>query len=965
MTFTTSAQAPTATTQAATSITSSSAQLNSYVNPNGSSTTIYFQYGLTTSYGSNTISGNIGTTAGNYGTTVSGLTPNTTYHFRIVASNSGGYTYGSDMTFATSGQPPTAQTQAATLITANSAQLNSYVDPNGFSTTIYFQYGLTASYGSTTISGNIATAAGNYGTQASALSPNTTYHFRIVAYNSNGTNYGNDLTLTTTTQGPTVQTLAATTVTTTSAQLNGSLNPNGLATTAYFQYGTTASYGSTTPSGSFGITAQNIGYNVTGLAANTTYHFRIVASNNSGTSTGNDMTFTTAGSGAPIVQTLAAAAVTTTSAQLNGSINPNGFDTTAFFEYGLTTSYGSSTASGDFGTTSQNIGFVHTGLSPNTTYHYRVTASNSQGTTHGADASFTTLPTTTSATTAWVAGTSGLGLCLRSAPSLSSSVILVMPEGSSVTLLGDTQTADGYLWRHLTYASQTGWAAAQYLVFNPPQSAPAAPITLRQLQPDGFSPVPAGGSLNASSAILAATPSGPSSQQYSIQIEVRPAATSFSAPTATSDPVQGGSEARITLSGLLNQGYHWRARTMDAYGQVSGWVQYGDGSAPDFTVGAASLVSALFGWTPAVPLSGNPIQFTAQATAATGWTFQWSFTGGQTPTGTTVSQTFAQAGPVTATLTVTDPQGHQATQTEVVQVASSQLVDAINKLAQQTSTLLDQISSQAQLAAGAADYFQSAVDEAPSDIAISAAFTTLSLGFAGATDYKQWIKTTTGQDAIGVVVNDLEQWAAGWVRDQIFTSGQSHSAIFMPNIQAYIAQKKTEIEQQRQAAIAAAGSFTSQQAAQMAQNLQARYVGNLAVSDDYANKEALPVTFQAIKTADESSWTLVAGEHIFDVSVGIGLVALAPEVGASGALATMLSVSTTAGLGTLDIVNILSQQSTDAQMLGLSLGVLGQATISAKVMTDNAENGLQDVVSSQFPTTPAGQMSVQHVYIRA
>jgi hypothetical protein len=79
----------------------------------------------------------------------------------------------------------------------------------------------------------------------------------------------------------------------------------------------------------------------------------------------------------------------------------------------------------------------------------------------------------------------------------------------------------------------------------------------------------------------------------------------------------------------------------------------------------------------------------------------------------------------------------------------------------------------------------------------------------------------------------------------------------------------------------------------------------------------------------------------------------------------MLSVSTTDGLGTLDIVNILSQQSTDAQMLGLSLGVLGQATISAKVMTDNAENGLQDVVSSQFPTTPAGQMSVQHVYIRA
>lgn len=81
------AAAPTATTQAATSITTTSAQLNSYVNPNGLSTTIYFQYGLTTSYGSTTTAGSIGTTAGNYGYSVSSLTPNTTYHFRIVAYN--------------------------------------------------------------------------------------------------------------------------------------------------------------------------------------------------------------------------------------------------------------------------------------------------------------------------------------------------------------------------------------------------------------------------------------------------------------------------------------------------------------------------------------------------------------------------------------------------------------------------------------------------------------------------------------------------------------------------------------------------------------------------------------------------------------------------------------------------------------------------------------------------------------
>ena len=103
-------------------------------------------------------------------------------------------------------------------------------------------------------------------------------------------------------QGPTVQTLAATAVTTTSAQLNGSLDPNGLPTTAYFQYGTTTSYGSTTPTGNFGTSAQTIGFNVTDLAANTPYHYRIVASNSSGTSNGDDATFTTGGAPTILMQ---------------------------------------------------------------------------------------------------------------------------------------------------------------------------------------------------------------------------------------------------------------------------------------------------------------------------------------------------------------------------------------------------------------------------------------------------------------------------------------------------------------------------------------------------------------------------------------------------------------------------------------------------------------------------------------
>jgi len=412
----------------------------------------------------------------------------------------------------------------------------------------------------------------------------------------------------------------------------------------------------------------------------------------------------------------------------------------------------------------------------------------------------------------------------------------------------------------------------------------------------------------------------------------------------------------------LGQGYHWQARTMDGNGQTSPWVQFGDGSSSDFSVNARALVSALFDWSPPVPIPNSPVQFTAQASGGSGWSFQWDFGGGVTASGSPVNESFAQDGPVTVTLTVTDPQSHVATDTKTIQVASAELQNAINRLAQQTSAALDQISSQAQDAANAADEFQQSVDEAPGQIAISGAFTILSLGLDSA-EYQDWLKSTTGQDAVEAAVSVMLQDATTTAYDKLFVNGQSSSAFFMPNVQAVIAQKKSDLEQQRQAAIAASATIPSQQAGQLVQNLNARLAGNLAILNDYSAKESLPVTFAALKDADESDWTMWLGEDVFDASVGVGLVAAAaaaPAVGLSGAVADMLSVSSSFGLGELDILDTLSQQSTDVQMFALSLDVLGQATISGRIMSDNVQNGLQEVINSQVETAPLGTISVQH-----
>jgi hypothetical protein len=105
-----------------------------------------------------------------------------------------------------------------------------------------------------------------------------------------------------------------------------------------------------------------------------------------------------AAASAPAVTTAAASDVGKSSATLSGTVDPNGQSTTYFFQYGTTTSYGTQTSPADVGSGNTPVG-VHQGifgLSPNTTYHFRLVAQNSAGTTNGADQTLTTPSTTPS-----------------------------------------------------------------------------------------------------------------------------------------------------------------------------------------------------------------------------------------------------------------------------------------------------------------------------------------------------------------------------------------------------------------------------------------------------------------------------------------------------------------------------------------------------------------------------------------
>ena len=102
------ASAPGAATSAATDVSASSATLNGVVNPNKETTTYHFEYGTTTSYGTVTPNDTAGGNAGkSVSAAITGLTPNTTYHFRLVATNPSGSDSGSDLTFTTTSSPYT------------------------------------------------------------------------------------------------------------------------------------------------------------------------------------------------------------------------------------------------------------------------------------------------------------------------------------------------------------------------------------------------------------------------------------------------------------------------------------------------------------------------------------------------------------------------------------------------------------------------------------------------------------------------------------------------------------------------------------------------------------------------------------------------------------------------------------------------------------------------------------------
>ncbi len=295
---------PSATTGAASSVTSSSATLTGSVTSVTDSCNVYFEYGTTDQFGT-TVVPDVSQDTGAASAPINGLEAEITYYYRLVASCDGTAYEGETMTFTTEPfTPPTITTGAASSVTSSSAVLNGDVVSDNDSCNFYFEYGTTDQFG-TTVVPEISQVSGAAETALNGLDADTTYHYRLVASCDQSIVTGETLTFTTEpdnggdngdgNDAPWVSTGEVTSVSENSAVLAGEIVYTS-ETNYYFEYGISNVFGSTIPLET-SQDSSDVSASINGLSPGIIYYYRLVAEWSGSKYVGDTMSFTTDTSG--------------------------------------------------------------------------------------------------------------------------------------------------------------------------------------------------------------------------------------------------------------------------------------------------------------------------------------------------------------------------------------------------------------------------------------------------------------------------------------------------------------------------------------------------------------------------------------------------------------------------------------------------------------------------------------------
>ena len=400
--FGTGVNVPDAQTNDASKVAKTSAVLNGVVDGDGKAAKYHFEWGATEAYGSVTAAASAGSGEEKIKAELTGLAPGHIYHFRLVTENENGANVGADREFSTLPAVEGVSTGPVQGLEATEATLTGSLSPNGTDAHYLFQWGPTTAYGRETERVNAGSGKETVAAEAhlSGLSPNTTYHYRLLATNSFGSTTGEDESFTTS-GPPTITGEPADGITHEGATINAKIDPGELETTYHFEYGQSTSYGAEVPAGKLapGGTFSPVSAALSSLQIGTVYHYRLVASNSAGTTYEPDQTFETVPPA--LIEDTSAVEVSSTAATFAAQVNPLGHTTTYYLQYGSQPCKTNPAACTDIPTSPEAIGSGETpqpvsqhiqGLTAATTYYYRLVAINSLGTAEGPEHTITTQP---------------------------------------------------------------------------------------------------------------------------------------------------------------------------------------------------------------------------------------------------------------------------------------------------------------------------------------------------------------------------------------------------------------------------------------------------------------------------------------------------------------------------------------------------------------------------------------------
>ncbi len=289
---------PAVTTDAESEVSTSTAKLNGNLTDLGTSAnvTVSFEYGATAAYGSTT-TGELKTATGTFVAAVTGLAPNTLYHFRAVAVGDGGPAYGADRSFTTLGAAPAVTTDNATAVGTSSATLKGALTSLGTeaSVVVSFEWRVAGGLWAETTPQTL-TAAGAFTANLTSLSAGTVYFFRAKADGYGAPVVGLESNFTTTAidnDGPVISSLTHSDETSSSAIIKWTTDE---AATSQVEYGLTGDYGQETEENTSLVTSHSV--ELTGLEAGKTYSYRVISKDAAGNETISEgMTLETEGGG--------------------------------------------------------------------------------------------------------------------------------------------------------------------------------------------------------------------------------------------------------------------------------------------------------------------------------------------------------------------------------------------------------------------------------------------------------------------------------------------------------------------------------------------------------------------------------------------------------------------------------------------------------------------------------------------